>query len=540
MSSVQSYRVLKSRKLKKMREKKLLIDAKENNLLKIRGDENTTTSNEGIRIDVSESLINNTNNVKKTCGQSFVNSDNSDELSEFYQEHDNVNFSDNDNNSNGNQDLIIFKEKDNIDLREKIRLWTIKNIDTLRLNVVSELLVILKEEGHPTLPRTAEALLGTTHCQVLKPMTSNRQTDGSYIYLGIQKALTTMISDIYTEDRICVDVHIDGMSIFKDSNKQVWPIVLKITHENYICKPFVVALYCGNAKPNKAIEFLSDFVEEATNLIENGVVLADKLYSFVIRAFIADSPARAFIKCCKPPNSFYACERCITQGITINRRRVYPDIKSTDRTKESFIAQMQPEHHYENLVCPLLTLPGFDPIADVVLDSMHLLYLGVMKSLLENWILRSNQAHVKLRVVAQLKNIMHAIKDDVPMEYQRKVFDVDRVSQWKATQFRFFLLYCGPLVLKEILPPETYSHFLMLHVATRILHDEDYVHTYVDYAKTLLHKFFFLLPSIYGEQCQVLNMHNLLHVADDAIKFKVPLSQISAFWGESYIGIFKK
>lgn len=205
-------------------------------------------------------------------------------MSESIQLHDNANLSDNDNNSS---DSIIFVEKPNIDSREKLCLWAIKNIDILRLNVVSELLVILKEEGDPSLPKTAETLLGRTHRQVFLPMTTNRQTDGSYIYMGFENALKNVICNIYTEDRIRVDVHIDGMAIFKDSHKRVWLIVLKLIYENYICKPFVVALYFGDGKPHKAIDFLGDFVEEATKLIEDGVVLHDKHYSFGIRTFIA-------------------------------------------------------------------------------------------------------------------------------------------------------------------------------------------------------------------------------------------------------------
>lgn len=61
-----------------------------------------------------------------------------------------------------------------------------------------------------------------------------------------------------------------------------------------------------------------------------------------------------------------------------------------------------------------------------------------------------------------------------------------------------------------------------------------------DYAENLLRKFFYLLPSLYGDQSQVLIMHYLIHIADDVKNFKMPLSDLSAFWGESYIGVFKK
>lgn len=62
---------------------------------------------------------------------------------------------------------------------------------------------------------------------------------------------------------------------------------------------------------------------------------------------------------------------------------------------------------------------------------------------------------------------------------------------------------------------------------------------HIDYADKLLRRFFNLLPSLYGSGSQVLSMHNLIHVADDARTYQVPLIDISAFWGENYLGLFK-
>ncbi|EFN71645.1 hypothetical protein EAG_00115, partial [Camponotus floridanus] len=86
---------------------------------------------------------------------------------------------------------------------------------------------------------------------------------------------------------------------------------------------------------------------------------------------------------------FSACERCLVKGISVGKKlkkkRIYPETNCSKRTKESFEGRNQPQHHKENAVSPLLMLPNFDIINDVVLDSMHLLYLGVMKYLIENW-----------------------------------------------------------------------------------------------------------------------------------------------------------
>ncbi|CAD6222012.1 GSCOCG00005280001-RA-CDS, partial [Cotesia congregata] len=101
------------------------------------------------------------------------------------------------------------------------------------------------------------------------------------------------------------------------------------------------------------------------------------------------------------------------------------------------------------------------------------------------------------------------------------------------------LLYAGPIVLKIVLDTAMYKHFMLLHVACRILCSEELAVSNVDYADELLKKFFVLMPTFYGEACQVMNFHNLIHVADDVKYLQAPLNDFSSFWGENYIGKLK-
>ena len=65
------------------------------------------------------------------------------------------------------------------------------------------------------------------------------------------------------------------------------------------------------------------------------------------------------------------------------------------------------------------------------------------------------------------------------------MFDLE---YWKATEFRQFLLYSGPLVLKGVVEKKVYQHFFTLHVALSILlnDDHDAINFYLKYAKDLL------------------------------------------------------
>lgn len=432
-------------------------------------------------------------------------------------------------------------------MAEKLRYWALTNMTTLTNKCVSELLIVLRSEGHLELPRTAETLLSTTHVRPKQSMLSKRGVEGSFIYIGIEEALNKRVDpNIYTCETIKILVSTNGMPIFNSSRKQFWPILIQIFHKDYHCVPAIVALYYGDSKPASINEFFRDFVQEAKRLTNDGIVIKSTRYTFEIMAFVCDTPARAFIKCVKAHNAFYGCERCETRGLTIARnKRVYSEMDAALRTHEKFKNQTQRAHHHESESSPLLELPNFDVVRGVVLDYMHLLCIGVMRSLFTHWFGDGKKntksiARVKRSKRKILREIMASMKPSVPREFQRKEFDLEDWMHWKATQFRFFLFYCGGIVLEEILSPERYQHFLLLFVACRILDSSENATMYTAYIRQLLRTFFHLMPTFYGETSQTMNFHNLIHIADDIDYMQASVSNFSSFPFENELGKIKK
>ena len=124
---------------------------------------------------------------------------------------------------------------------------------------------------------------------------------------------------------------------------------------------------------------------------------------------------------------------------------------------------------------------------------MHLVYLGCMKKLLN--ILVNERRNMKIRMSSRLiKEISHllvAIEELIPVEFSRKTRTLDELSCFKATEFRLLLLYVLPLILKNRLPDVVYNHFLLLHVAIRILSCEISVPSEKKTSSTLM--FFWLI-----------------------------------------------
>lgn len=94
-------------------------------------------------------------------------------------------------------------------------------------------------------------------------------------------------------------------------------------------------------------------------------------------------------------------------------------------------------------------------------------------------------------------------------------------------------------VLKAILSERAYQHFMLFSIASRILSSEDLWDKYLDQAEDYLERFVLLSALLYGEESPVMNMHSLIHLADDR-RMGCSLSDISAFPFESKLGRMKK
>lgn len=81
-----------------------------------------------------------------------------------------------------------------------------------------------------------------------------------------------------------------------------------------------------------------------------------------------------------------------------------------------------------------------------------------------------------------------AAKSYIPSDFVRKTREIKEVGRWKATELRFFLLYIGPIVLKDIVSKDIYANFMALHTSMVILLSPN-LQSYVNYAKDLLDNF---------------------------------------------------
>ncbi|KAJ8677861.1 hypothetical protein QAD02_013648 [Eretmocerus hayati] len=147
-------------------------------------------------------------------------------------------------------------------------------------------------------------------------------------------------------------------------------------------------------------------------------MIDDIQFEIEVMSIVADTPARAFIKCTKGHGGYCCCERCTVVGFMVDGTTIYPANMGTPRTDESFRNKEDEEHHMDT--SPLLSIrPRIKMILKFVLDFMHLMCLGVTKKITtDHWLIASSKILSRtdiLRLPLRLKNL----NDQISVEFQR-------------------------------------------------------------------------------------------------------------------------
>jgi len=223
------------------------------------------------------------------------------------------------------------------DVREQLADWAAKF--NVSLVAIGALLSILKPH-FSSLPLDPRTLLRTPRDYAVKAL----KHGGDYCHLGLMKNISLLISAVQpTTMSIELQFNIDGLPVFRSSSMCLWPILCMM--KNVLCaRPFVIGIYCGTAKPGNAQEFLEDFVTELRDLIQNGMIISGKHYTFNIHSFVCDAPARAFIKGIKGHSGYNACEKCVQVG-EYHGKVIFPVMDAPLRTDAAFDARADEDHH---------------------------------------------------------------------------------------------------------------------------------------------------------------------------------------------------
>ena len=387
---------------------------------------------------------------------------------------------------------------------------------------------------HPELPLDGRSLLKTPVSFI-----EQKLENGEYCHIGLRSQLAKIISkQTNVNKNLSLSFNIDGVPLFNSNNVQLWPISCLI--KNFISSPFIVGLFCGNSKPKPLNTFLEQFINELYSLLQDGINVNNNQFSIKVHSFVCDAPARAFIKCVKSHGGYAACDKCTDYGEYYDNRVIYPNLNATKRTDESFVIKQDEDHHLNT--SPLLKL-NIGMISVFPIDYMHSICLGVVKKMLCIWTGINHNSGFKVRLggraVQLISDHLIFMKPFIPLEFNRKPRILNELPRWKATEFRTFIVYLAPLVLRNKVDVAVYEHTLLLHTAVFILLSKELIASFgLDFVRDLLNNFVEHSKVIYGKQFLVYNVHTLIHLPDDVEKYG-PLDLFSGFPFENYFSNVK-
>lgn len=299
------------------------------------------------------------------------------------------------------------------------------------------------------------------------------------------------------------------------------------------------------------------------DLNENGIDLeieGDVVHKSVsVRLFMLDSPARADFCKIKGHGSWQGCPICkFTERVagqkqpkanndnessqndeTVKKKRdkvVYSNtIGPIQRTDETYKERLHPEHHKPEYINKrsALEIMGFKMISQFPLDPMHVIDLGVVLKVLK-LLIKMKNAPGHVIDIDQISERIIGFKNFRPSDFARDIRSLEYVERFKATELRQFLLYGSIVFLKDLVDDYLYEHWLLLHVAVRLLASDSLTSDNIDTAEVLLKKFVEEFPSIYGKDSVSYVVHVLMHIPYYS-RIYGPLDQFSCYKYENAI-----
>lgn len=423
------------------------------------------------------------------------------------------------------------EEKLKTELRDWHKKYAVTNVALCAL-----LLILRSHSCFSNLPKSDKSLLHTP-----RDLKYAEMGPGLYYHIGLVRTLNRVLSFIKEKvTHLRLKIGIDEVPIFKSVPSGMIPILISFSGIQSLRKVVLpIGIYYGPAKAS-VTKFLKPFVDEATTVLKNGLDFQGSKVKVEVDGFICDTPGKAYILNTKGHRGYSSCTKCKAFGVDYMGRMTFPtNEKITLRTHDEFLQNADEEYRMGET--PLTDLPGIDFMHSFPLDTMHIVFLGIVRAILYTWIFAKQPKKLPFFFIDCFSKSLLFLKSYMPCEFNRKGRSMNEIRRWKATEFRTFLLYTSIIALKDLEKdyPQLYFNFLMLHVIMRILLSSNQARLYREYAESLIDSFSRDCERLYGQEFITSNMHNLRHLPLNLERF-LSCSECDAFPIENALHSLKK
>ncbi|KAF8562575.1 hypothetical protein P879_11527 [Paragonimus westermani] len=143
-------------------------------------------------------------------------------------------------------------------------------------------------------------------------------------------------------------MHVDEMTVLRDSSKQCWPIQGRLINP-WLGEAFVIDLFYGGCKPTSVEGSLANLIAKLDSLLRNGrrITGSEFAVSENSQAFSYESSVRAYVKQIKSQANYHGCD---------NGRAILPHITFRPPNDEDLRGRRHWQRH-RLVPCRFETLP---------------------------------------------------------------------------------------------------------------------------------------------------------------------------------------
>lgn len=329
------------------------------------------------------------------------------------------------------------------------------------------------------------------------------------------------------EDNLTLLFNTDGISLYKSSKVNIWPVFLAINelppNERFVKKNMILwGLWQGKGKPRFST-FFEVFTEDLITLKHEGLTVTDKCHpKLMLSLGSTDLQGKAYLLSMSHHNGECGCSTCEEEGFTTKQGkghvRCYPfrdppaTLRTSDSVLENALSALESNKRVKGIydVTPLAKLPWFDLVLGIVPDYMHGVLLGVTKQLLNLW-LSSSKYKKPWFIGNKTKAIDKRLKEMKPPDFIQRLprqLETSR-AYFKASELQAWLLYYSVPCLIDILPERYLQHFACLVEGVYILLGDNITPELLAMARDLLFRFYKDHQVLYGDSNCSLNVHNV-------------------------------
>lgn len=181
----------------------------------------------------------------------------------------------------------------------------------------------------------------------------------------------------------------------------------------------------------------------------------------------------------------------------------------------------------------------FPLVTGQIIDIMHCLFGGVTKKMCV--LLFSDKfKDRKFSLYQHIKAINKKISElKPPSHFTTRLRSLEYIKYFRAHEFRSFILYFGPIILREFMPQDQLKNLILLSQISYLVCQPHFTDAMIKCLEKKVIEFLDSFSKIYGPEFVTINFHELVHLGQN-IRSNGAIYSLSCFGFENFNKLLKE